>query len=229
MMKPACTCSLQRSNTVITSPVAKFGGLPVFYEDAEWPECEQCGQEMDFIAQIPLISPMALSSRFAMAYVFMCPGEYSESGRLECKTFDAFSECNAVILQESSDSTHLGTRDSGPHFGSYPDYEVTLAQLDEPNLDTANTRNEEWPLRERISTETKIGGVPFWIQGNETPECIDCGDETTFVAQIDNGAIGNDLPDGDAKLGFGDAGRAYVFICRNDCSPHGGYFLWQCG
>ena len=35
-----------------------------------------------------------------------------------------------------------------------------------------------------LGRRTKLGGKPDWIQGDETPECPQCGDTMYFVAQI---------------------------------------------
>lgn len=97
-------CGINRASEPIKAAVTKLGGVPVFLGEANWPTCEHCGTEMDFLAQISLESPTCFSTRFEMAYVFMCPGKLDERGWLECRTWDPHAGANAVILQESSGS-----------------------------------------------------------------------------------------------------------------------------
>src|SRR5437867_1016919 len=84
-------CELRRTPEPITEPVTKIGGAPVFLQPAEWPTCKECGQPMQFLAQLRLDKPLPLSDRYAMAYVFMCDTciESAEPG----------AGANAVILQ----------------------------------------------------------------------------------------------------------------------------------
>jgi hypothetical protein len=64
----------------------------------------------------------------------------------------------------------------------------------------------------------KIGGLPVWIQGDETPSCP-CGEPMVFVAQLEcHGGDGID---------FGDVGSGYALV-RASC-PHSAKFLWQGG
>jgi hypothetical protein len=63
----------------------------------------------------------------------------------------------------------------------------------------------------------KLGGVPFWIQGDETPHCA-CGEKMRFIAQIESRGGGG--------INFGDAGVGYAFACTG-CAASA-KFLWQC-
>ena len=53
----------------------------------------------------------------------------------------------------------------------------------------------------------KLGGKPDWIQGDETPECSECGESMEFYGQLDH--LGN-------VEALKDLGMIYVFVCR-DC------------
>ena len=70
---------------------------------------------------------------------------------------------------------------------------------------------------------SKLGGEPNWEQNDETPQCPSCGEEMTFVAQIDS--INHDTESNphhidclsdEQKFMFGDVGMIYVFFCF-DC------------
>lgn len=245
--------TVTRSITPIASAVFKLGGKPVFVSHVVEPKCERCGQNMDFIAQIPLKSPLKFSKRFAMAYLFMCPGKFDERVGLECETWEAFSGANAVILQEDHGRALIA---EGPH--RYVDYEVRLQRLPEPNVDVTDERISE-RVAAQVSEDTKIGGVPAWLQMNETPACPKCGLPMRFVAQISaepDGPLPADAWDAvspassrwddatpavpvtaasrrwddknnHAFFDFGDVGLGYVFVCARDCTNRGA-FLWQC-
>jgi len=218
--------TVSRATSPITSPISKLGGKPVFAAQLEAPLCQSCGQQMDFLGQFRLDSPLQLSNRYQIAYVFMCPGQTDARGWLTCQTWEAFSGANALILQEDHGLALL------PDIPArYPDYELTLQRAPEPDLDVSrfDLANDE---KTQVSMATKLGGVPAWIQNNDTPCCPNCGETMRFVAQIDAGPDGY-FPEQSTEwhqyymFGFGDAGKGYVFICPNDCSFKGA-FLWQC-
>ena len=75
---------LTRSKDIINDPVTKFGGNPVFLCEADWPKCEMCSQEMDFLGQIRLDSPIEFSKKYQIAYIFMCPGKFDKRNWLIC-------------------------------------------------------------------------------------------------------------------------------------------------
>ena len=181
---------------------------------------------MDFIGQIRLDPPLRLSDRYQIAYIFICPGQYDERGWLECPTFLPFSGANAVLLQADSSLVLVP-----PTAARYPDYLMTFTPNQEPNSDISSFALGE-DLRMQVTEATKIGGVPGWVQNNETPNCPHCGKRMRFVAQI------NAEPDGplpaDSSLwsnfmffDFGDVGIGYVFLCPDECSAEAA-FPWQC-
>ncbi len=70
---------------------------------------------------------------------------------------------------------------------------------------------------------TKLGGAPDWEQGDEHPNCPECGEPMSFVAQIDsvehekrNNPHGRPVLGDDQHWMFGDVGMIYVFFCF-DC------------
>jgi hypothetical protein len=220
-------CDLSRAPQPIQTPTLKVGGAPVLLDQIEWPVCRECGQPMDFLAQVPLNQPVAFSCSYTMAYVFMCPGKFDERGWLQCQTWDAFAGANKVVLQSGP-----GTAIVAGSTSTYPDYCVNIRHTKEPLVDTSDFELDD-DLREAVSWSTKIGGVPAWIQNNDTPRCPNCGEVMRFVAQL-NAELDGPLPSvrqwNDEKykfLNFGDAGLGYLFICEKECGAHGAAFLWQ--
>ncbi|MBM82305.1 MAG: hypothetical protein CMJ78_17195 [Planctomycetaceae bacterium] len=226
VLRNALICGLQRAEQAIVTPVFKIGGCPVLYEETEWPVCDSCDSEMDFLAQISLKDPMQLSRKFDMAYAFMCPADS------DCETWDPWSGSNCVILQRHSENAYVGTRRATPDFGSYPDYKVTFSESAEPDVDTADV-DVASRLRTQVSSETKIGGVPAWIQSNESPTCPECGGDMAFIAQL-KAELDGQLPADRGQwenyhtLKFGDVGLGYLFLCKDECCADGAAFLWQC-
>lgn len=225
---------LAKSERAITEPVTKFGGNPAFLEPALWPRCRMCSRELDFLGQIRMDDPIRFSNRYLMAYLFMCVGYIDKTGALQCETWDPYEDANAVILQSSSKPVFVESgRDRAP---AYPDYEVTLERSDDPAVDVAELGIDDEDLFEAVYDRFKIGGVPRWLQSNDTPTCPGCGGRMIFVAQLD-AALDGRLPadpkewDEDKYKFFhfgGDDGVGYLFLCENECGPRGAAFLWQC-
>jgi hypothetical protein len=76
---------------------------------------------------------------------------------------------------------------------------------------------------DNLGLRTKLGGVPDWIQEDQTPDCDLCRGEMIFVGQIDS--IEHDSGKNPLRkdcLGhqdymFGDVGMIYVFFCFECC------------
>lgn len=224
-------CNLTRSLKTISEPITKFGGKPILFEPITWPKCKNCSCDMDFLAQIRLDYPIKLSEKYMMAYMFMCPGKFDEKGALECETWDPHKGANTVILQSRSTNSFIEAMQTKEP--EYPDYNVTLKRFEDPLVDITVV-DVDYDLVDVVYKGTKIGGVPYWLQSNETPTCLQCGGLMKFAAQL-GAALDGMLP-ADPKewdkykfLHFGgDDGIGYLFLCENECSPMGVALLWQC-
>src|SRR4051812_13527114 len=81
-------------------------------------------------------------------------------------------------------------------------------------------------LHDAVGQRTKLGGKPDWIQGDDTPDCPECGEPMYLVAQIDSieaDRDGNPLmdpPPKHADFVFGDAGMLYLFYCFDCLEVH---------
>ena len=225
---------LARSERAITEPLSKFGGNPVFLESTAWPRCKMCSREMDFLAQIRIDDPIRFSNRYVMAYLFVCSGYIEKSETPQCKTWDAYEGANAIILQSSSETVFVGSRRD--RSAAYPDYEITLERSDDPAVDVTKLDIDDNDLLQAVYDRFKIGGVPRWLQSNDTPTCPGCGGRMIFVAQLDAAPDGRLPADprewNKDKYRFfhfgGDDGLGYLFLCEKECGPRGTAFLWQC-
>lgn len=224
----AYLCELSRAAQPIEILTLKVGGSPVLLGEIDWPVCGTCEQPMDFLAQIPLHEPIAFLDHYAVAYVFMCSGKSSARPWVQCKPWDAFAGANRVVLQSGQGKNIVPTPSP-----TYPDYSINLQKVTEPMIDTSDYSTDE-DLRAAVSESTKLGGVPAWLQNNDTPRCPKCGERMRFVAQL-NAELDGPLPADPSKwsnekykfLEFGDDGLGYLFICDKERSTHGAAFLWQ--
>jgi hypothetical protein len=180
--------------------------MPYLLEPIDYPVCQQCGRAMAFIAQVPLKSPLQLSPRFDMAYVFMC-SEYHDPGI--CASYDPYSGANAVFFQRGHQG-HFGCKETA----QFPEYVFELEQFEEPVIDTTEAGFHNVPLDpaaeaaaaehgilfglyqddlfeppELVGSKTKLGGVPCWVQNNDTVPCQKCGGDVDLIAQIDSAIV----------------------------------------
>lgn len=65
----------------------------------------------------------------------------------------------------------------------------------------------------------QLGGTPWWIQADETPDCPTCREPMRFIAQLEEGY------DHRTSANFGGGGCGYAFVCL-PCDRAA--FLWQC-
>jgi hypothetical protein len=50
----------------------KLGGNPEFFRESEWPSCPNCGDRMNFYAQLDSINDEFCIADCGMIYVFLC-------------------------------------------------------------------------------------------------------------------------------------------------------------
>ena len=143
----AFLCTLSRASEPIQAAVSKLGGVPVFLRETNWPTCEHCGSDMDFLGQISLKSPVRSTSLYEMAYLFMCPGKFDKRGWLECETWDPNAGANAVLLQRDSGGLIVPRRTP-----TYPDYVLTFRPPQSPQPAwAASTRSTGKQFRRQAS------------------------------------------------------------------------------
>ena len=82
--------------------------------------------------------------------------------------------------------------------------EIKLMRTDGFGKDLKHFR---YPDDENIGNRNKLGGVPDWIQNDETPKCPHCKNKMVFYGQLDS--INSDY-------NIMDCGIIYVFYCP-DC------------
>jgi uncharacterized protein YwqG len=88
-----------------------------------------------------------------------------------------------------------------------------------------------YPEKVNLGIKSKLGGEPDWAQVDETPECPACGEQMSFVGQIDSIEHNEDHNPhkkfyGKQDYMFGDVGLIYVFFCFECLKTQS---VFQCG
>jgi hypothetical protein len=153
----------------------RVGGRPYLLQEIQPPVCEHCGNVMAFIAQAPLTRPLKMSDSFDVAYAFMC----DRLGKRICPSFKPFSGANALLLQRGGGKGRAGCDATA----KYPEYGFRLRKHCEPLGGDPNIHVGD-DFVELVFSGTKLGGVPAWAQGDETPACPACGKRMGLIAQV---------------------------------------------
>jgi hypothetical protein len=203
---------------------SKVGGKSLAH--VEPPLCKGCGKPMFQAAQVRLDEPAQMSARYQLAQLFYCQDPVESENGTECEVWEADWGANAVILSRLPEVVELG-----PGYEVFPN-SITWQQGPEPpyydgegvvsdaDYELAESISEAWP------SDAKFGGMPDWVQSEEWPSCPSCGGNTKFVASLDAGL----LPEQGTSVVWLDVwsdGRAYLFICENECGPRGAATLYQ--
>lgn len=192
---------------------ATVGGIPLAPTNTSWPVCRACGAHMQFLSQLPMreVGGQFVQHKDKVLLVFQCQNQPGL-----CDEWDPESGGNAAVLVSSLNRVPLGVppgntllpAESHVAFISYDDSSC------QETPDDAYCAQVDAPTSKVIG---KVGGVPLWIQGEETPRCS-CGEPMVFVAQLE--------ARGGGGINFGDAGAGYAFVCAS--CPSSAKFLWQC-
>ncbi|MEU4508837.1 hypothetical protein AB0G05_05020 [Nonomuraea wenchangensis] len=171
----------------IREHVTKFGGAPVWVNEPQWPLSLRLERPMTFIGQFRLPGP-----ELRMAYLFMTDDD------IAC-TFESEAGENALIVQPGRVPPFVEVR-AEAHGPAICEYAAELDVANPGELDDVY--------------DSRIGGLPTWLQGEEHPRGA-----WDFLFQLDSvGPLGNDV-------NFGDAGVGYGFLSPDEQE---GRFLWQC-
>jgi len=206
----------------ITNPVTKFGGQPVWLDEAQWPISRKLGEPMGFICQIRISEDLHPKYAGKMVYVFITEDEEIESNKPDTGE-------NAIIIQPGGRiDVDVKPIDQGPMLlkfdyatGEYQDVEYGITEVDDHDPEfISNIHSRYGEIKDADSyiekvMGTKIGGVPGFVQFDEYPSKTE---KWIFVAQIDS-------TDSHFSIEMGDAGCAFIFV-NEDFTI--GKMLWQC-
>lgn len=207
---------------VAVAGTQKFGGRPDFLTGEHWPRCKQCQLPMTFIGQLD-VGPRAPLPypREGRLFLFLCNSDPTVGE--QCETWDHESGASACFVQPGVDAPlPLGEEST-----SEKDFSTTLSRLydAEPHVVpsvrlTADAGNEQFEHHAAVAKALTVqaGGFGEWVQSPIEVSCS-CGAPTELVLQFD--AF-------DEAINLGDAGRAYVFACRDRHAPDAFFVEWQC-
>ena len=188
--------TLRPVDTPITEPVTKFGGQPVWVDAPTWPLGTD-GLPQTFLAQF------ALPEERRVAYLFVDPSWDPDAGGSE----------GFLFAQPGSWAGPALPLATGPTYPSWQERSdcyirrVMLPRIEsavdlEPGrdpLDWESFRADEIGWRDDDRDWNKVGGIPLWLQSDETPD----GPGWRFVFQYTASTIGYEM---------GDAAQCYGFV-----------------
>jgi hypothetical protein len=168
---------------------------------------------MRFIAQVVAgeLARVTDDAADSVVAVFLCQNDPGM-----CDDWDATGGGNQALVLPGTDLVPV----PGPAGGETALGEVSAIAV------VATTGDYE-RARERWSTDAgrsgtdvlgQLGGMPAWLQGDETPACPGCARPMTFVAQFEEGHEYR------TAINFGGGGVGYLFACW---SCRRAAFLWQ--
>ncbi len=199
------------------APMPRIGGVPLVPAGFEWPQCAACSGPMQFLARL-LVSDLSAQGSVPEASagvlsVFMCQNDPGL-----CDEWDPGAGGNRALLFPGVGLTVAPVPAEGetllPETCGIDCTVIDAAAYSEARILWAQAHGS--PVRDVLG---QLGGVPSWLQHDETPTCPACGQPMNFVAQLEEGR------DHQTTMNFGGGGCGYAFAC----SPCGeGSFLWQC-
>ena len=213
----------------ISDAVTKFGGQPVWIEDPAWPLSRETGNQMRFIGQIELRSEYGFNTPAKMAYLFMTE---EEDGEFVDGTYEPDGGENAVILQPGSTSIPTTDKSEGPTLFKMVsvkgkdrlqeqacEFRVALTKAEDIEFVSEVERFKMPKEKAEAATgnfeESKVGGSPAFMQGDEFPFEKAC----QLLHQLESCSV-------PFSINFGDAGVGYAFLNEDGTQAK---FLWQCG
>ena len=217
MVQDVTTLMIYAGDGETDSWATRTGGIPLTPAEFAWPQCAECDGYMQFLAQVILDDLQTAAEGAAqipqgVVSIFMCQNDPGL-----CDEWDATSGGNRALLFASADLTAAQPP---------PDGETTLREvftvhyirMDGDNYGEARDRWAEQQNRSPRDVLGQLGGVPWWIQSDETPCCPRCHEDMAFLVQLEEGR------DWHTSANFGGGGCAYAFMCR-PCQKAA--FLWQ--
>ena len=164
---------------------------------------------MQFLAQILLNDLEADVSR-TLLLIFMC-----QNAPGMCDDWDPSSGGNQALIVPAGLASAVVPGEGVTLLGAVSAVAYADVEGDYDEARERWARHENRPLEQVLG---QLGGIPSWIQADETPICPACREQMTFIAQLEEGH------EYQTAANFGGGGCAYAFACE-PCKEAA--FLWQ--
>lgn len=216
------------SNVDGSLSASKFSGRPWLAAEESWPECQNCGNPMQFFVQLNLDGlPEPLAGEFGsgLLQMFYCTNQ-DPACEIDCEAYCAFAKSVLLRVVKTTGQSHEAEIPSLEyHFPAktivgwqamedYPNYEegqMLGVQLTDEEWD-------EWCDEDYPRSGDKLAGWPFWVQGVEYPSCPICQQTMRLVFQIDSEV---NIP-----YMWGDSGCGHITQCKEHKDQLA--FGWAC-
>jgi hypothetical protein len=209
----------RRGGEIEPTNLDRLGGLPFGLPATLWPKCKECGGSQSLIAQFAHDQArIDLGRAGRVLFVFQCDHDPGM-----CESWEKFSGANACLVVEPEQLTNSITPPPDDEPPPNPEWTIVEwqtaddgvpANLKEAALDSAGLESIPDAAWETITADTRLGGIPFWIQSpDEAPR-----PGWRFVGQVS-------ARDG---ANFSMDGIAYLFVRDSQPTPEACMF-WQCG
>ncbi|MEI5102494.1 hypothetical protein RB200_33315 [Streptomyces sp. PmtG] len=206
------TLLMYAGETGAEAPGPRTGGVPLVPPGFVWPACRECGGALLFLLHLPLDAGGAASGAPGdVVAVFLC-----QNNPGMCDDWDATGGANRAYLLTGQELAPAAVPAAGEtRLGA-----VSALRAEKVAADGYPEALDAWAEDDEAAqlVQGQLGGVPAWIQGDETPGCPGCAAPMTFVAQLEEGY------DFYTSANFGGGGIGYVFLCGG-CREAA--FLWQ--
>jgi hypothetical protein len=169
-----------RSKREIKEPITKFGGQPVWLSGPEWPISKGWyNRPMMFVAQIALDNRIFENGDGKMAYIFITHCDNPNDDFFDPDIIYPDEGENAVIIQPIGNAlVNTIPLENGPtlfdHSGSSYEAYVRLRESEDPDfIDSFNFKKMSGNEKRQycdIIEGNKLGGTPYFFQGDEWPE-----------------------------------------------------------
>jgi hypothetical protein len=223
---------LKPGEAPLDAPSSRFGGVPWWPVDEQWPRCHNCGHALTLLCQLRLDGGGHWRpGNYELLTLFFCwPCDVlDERGSVERPSGDGclirllrLAEQPLAPLRPPADQAAAprlsACQVSGEPRLDVPDWQDVADELaaSAPHaLDTLHTCYllTKATLAHHMEAEprSQLGGYPHWLAASTWPLCRWCGGQMHLLAQL--------VTEAQASFDWGRGRRGFLFCCAEPCDP----------